>query len=204
MHRLYLRFQVEQCSALSYYSLFPTYPHSGSRRLPFSAFFALHHHPLIQKTTIVRSFPEKKFRYMTSADFLQLSHTSLHGFFGYHGVADVFRSLARPPPLRTITFPSYICYIYTAGFEQYWTLFWSANSSALHMPCMYFLFVRPRVCIRLTSDSASRRTPLPSANSSYCQACSGLSPPSYRPFGANQKKRPVHKVPVSFRSHQRG
>ncbi len=33
--------------------------------------------------------------------------------------------------------------------------------------------------IRLLSDSASRRTPLSSANSSYCQACSGLSPPSY-------------------------
>ena len=44
---------------------------------------------------------------------------------------------------------------------------------------MQFLFVRPRFCLRLPSDSASRRTPLSLANSSYCHACSGLSPPSY-------------------------
>ena len=54
---------------------------------------------------------------------------------------------------------------------------------------MWFLFVGPRVCIRLPSDSASRRTPLPFANSSYCQACSGLSPPSYRPCWAHNKKK---------------
>ena len=60
------------------------------------------------------------------------------------------------------------------------------------MPCMWFLFVRPRVCLRLPSDSASQRTSLPSANSSYCQACSGLSPPSYRPCRAhNVKKQPM-------------
>ena len=54
------------------------------------------------------------------------------------------------------------------------------------------LFVRPRFCIRLTSDSTSRWTPLSSTNSSYFQACSGLSPPSYCPFGANYKKRCKH------------
>ena len=32
--------------------------------------------------------------------------------------------------------------------------------------------------IRLLSDTASQRMPLSSANSSYCQVCSGLSPPS--------------------------
>ena len=41
--------------------------------------------------------------------------------------------------------------------------------------------------IRLPSDSTSRWTPLPSANSSYCQVCSGLSPPSYCPCRAHQK-----------------
>ncbi|MDT9725477.1 hypothetical protein DUZ99_10895 [Xylanibacillus composti] len=30
---------------------------------------------------------------------------------------------------------------------------------------------------------------MPSANSSYCQACSGLSPPSYRPCRAHNEKR---------------
>src|SRR5699024_5351512 len=53
---------------------------------------------------------------------------------------------------------------------------------------MKFLFVSASFCLRLPSDSTSRWTPLPSANSSYCQACSGLSPPSYRPCWAHNKK----------------
>ncbi|MEE1172848.1 MAG: hypothetical protein U0K87_10850, partial [Ruminococcus sp.] len=57
---------------------------------------------------------------------------------------------------------------------------------------------------RLTSDSASRRTPLPSANTSYCQACSGLSPPSYCPFWANTQNKAATesaalKTPEYFR-----
>ena len=99
-----------------------------------------------------------------------------------------FTSAARPPRLRAVTFLSYICRIYTTGFGQYGTLSCLADSSVLYMPYMRFLIVRPRVCFRLTSDSTSRWTPLPSANTSYCQACSGLSPPSYCPFRANQKK----------------
>src|SRR5699024_244114 len=54
-------------------------------------------------------------------------------------------------------------------------------------PCMQFLFVSSGFRLQLPSDSASRRTPLPSANSSYCQACSGLSPPSYSPCRAHLK-----------------
>ena len=84
----------------------------------------------------------------------------------------------RPPRVSVITFTSYICCIYTLKFGQYWTLFWLGNSSVSSMPCMQFLFVRPRFCFRLPSDSASQRTPLPLTNSSYCQVCSGLSPPS--------------------------
>ena len=42
--------------------------------------------------------------------------------------------------------------------------------------------------IRLPSDSTSRWTPLPSANSSYCQVCGGLSPPSYCPCRAHKQK----------------
>ena len=56
-------------------------------------------------------------------------------------------------------------------------------------PYIQFLFVRPRFCLRLPSDSASRRTPLSSANSSYCQVCSGLSPPSYYACRAHSKKQ---------------
>ena len=123
---------------------------------------------------------------MTSADFLQFSRMSPYGFDGCHYF--VLRRLARPPPLRTATFLSYICCIYTIGFGQYWTSLCLASSSALYMPSMQFLFVRPRVCYGLTSYSTSRWTHLPFANSSYCQACSGLSPPSYCPFGANHNK----------------
>ncbi|MBE6665861.1 MAG: hypothetical protein E7603_06565, partial [Ruminococcaceae bacterium] len=46
-----------------------------------------------------------------------------------------------------------------------------------HLGDMQFLFVRPRLCRGLPSDSTSRQTPLSLANSSYCQVCSGLSPP---------------------------
>ena len=115
------------------------------------------------------------------------THTSPHGFGGC-------RSSCPSPPcktLRAVTFLSYICRIYTTGFGHYGTLSCSADSSAPQMPYMRFLFVRPRVCLRLTSDSASRRIPLPSANTSYCQAYSGLSPPSYCPFQANQKTTPI-------------
>ena len=55
-------------------------------------------------------------------------------------------------------------------------------------PIMQFLFVRPRLCLRLPSDSTSRWTPLPLANSSYCQVCSGLSPPSCNACRAHNKK----------------
>ena len=60
-------------------------------------------------------------------------------------------------------------------------------------PFMQFLLVRPRFCLRLLSDSASRRTPLSLANSSYCHACSGLSPPSYYTCRAHT----WHSPPVS-------
>ena len=60
------------------------------------------------------------------------------------------------------------------------------SQSSLHMR---FLFVSASICFQLPSDSTSRWTPLPSANSSYCQACSGLSPPSYRPCWAHNQKR---------------
>ena len=84
----------------------------------------------------------------------------------------------RPPRVSVTTFTSYICCIYILKFGQYWTLLCMGSSSVSSMPCMQFLFVRPRLCRGLPSDSTSRWTPLPLANSSYCQVCSGLSPPS--------------------------
>jgi hypothetical protein len=64
------------------------------------------------------------------------------------------------------------------GLRRFWT------SYPVLLPRMRFLFVRPvfcRECIhirRLSSDSTSRWTPLPSANRSPCRVGSGLSPPS--------------------------
>ena len=93
----------------------------------------------------------------------------------------------RPPRVSVTTFTSYICCIYTLKFGQYWTLFCYGNSSVSSMPYMQFLFVRPRLCRRLPSDSTSRWTPLPLANSSYCQVCSGLSPLSCNTCRAHRK-----------------
>jgi hypothetical protein len=41
-----------------------------------------------------------------------------------------------------------------------------------------FLFVRPAFCLGLPSVSQSPATPLPTANTSPCRVCRGLSPPS--------------------------
>ncbi len=118
---------------------------------------------------------------MTSADFLQFVVTMLCFEYVYSFTP------ARPPRVSVTTFTSYICCIYTLKFGQYRTSFCVGNSSVSSMPYMQFLFVRPRFCLRLLSDSASRRTPLSLANSSYCQACSGLSPPSYYACRAHNK-----------------
>src|SRR5690606_34658650 len=93
----------------------------------------------------------------------------------------------RPPRVRAIAFLPCNRRIYCMELGQYWTLFCTANSSIPIQPYMQFLFVGSGFCLRLPSDSTSRWTPLPLANSSYCQVCSGLSPPSYSPCRAHSK-----------------
>lgn len=54
------------------------------------------------------------------------------------------------------------------------------------LPLMHFLFVRSAFCIRLSSDSTSRWTPLPSLTALLTRARKGLSPSSlttYRSHG---------------------
>ena len=97
----------------------------------------------------------------------------------------------RPPRVRMITFHSCHCLIYCRRFVQYGTLLCFASSSVSIQPYMRFLFVSASVCVRLPSDSTSRWTPLSFANSSYCKACSGLSPPSYHPCRAHQINQTV-------------
>ena len=113
---------------------------------------------------------------MASSDFLRFEFVCSH-------------APARPPRVSVTTFTSYICYSYTLKFGQYRTSLCRGNSSLSSMPCMQFLFIRPRFWFGLPSNSASRRTPLSSANSSYCHACSGLSPPCCFACRAHQSKR---------------
>ena len=58
----------------------------------------------------------------------------------------------------------------------------------ISQPYMWFLFVRPRVCLQLPSDSTSRWTPLLfSYTFPTTRVCSGLSPVRARPWRANKK-----------------
>ena len=115
----------------------------------------------------------------------------------------------RPPRVRMITFHSCHCLIYCKRFVQYRISLCTASSSVSIQPYMRFLFVSASICVRLPSDSTSRWTPLSFANSSYCKACSGLSPPSYHPCRAHCKKIPslvrdeIFVVPPLFRCKQR-
>ncbi|EGQ4368832.1 hypothetical protein EEO52_12970, partial [Staphylococcus pseudintermedius] len=63
-----------------------------------------------------------------------------------------------------------------------------ADSSILHSLSMMFLFVGASVCVRVPSDSTSQWTPLSFANSSYYQACNGLSPSRCYPCRGHNKK----------------
>ncbi len=158
---------------------FPTYPSVGSHLLVFTLMFSA-----ISVTYSPPCFPRLLLFSPSENNVLLLwrlltSHYSL--------LLRIY-SLVRPPRVRMITFHSCHCLIYCRRFVQYWTLLCCASSSLSSQPYMRFLFVSASVCVRLPSDSTSQWTPLPFTNSSYCQACSGLSPPSYHPCRAHTKK----------------
>src|SRR5690554_499114 len=71
-------------------------------------------------------------------------------------------------------------------------------------PRIRFLFVRPVFCLGLPSDSPSRETPLPSASTSPCRACRGLSPPSH-PEAPPSGTAPVRRCApcLAHRANQR-
>ena len=116
---------------------------------------------------------------MASADFLQFvvtahffSNTStqmrLQDLPGYSHVLSLFTRR-----------------IYRKRFRAAIGLCFALQTYPRFRPYMRFLFVRPEFCplgdlstpkIRLSSDSASRRTPLPLAIPSHCRVVSGLSP----------------------------
>ena len=149
-------------------SLVPLYHHNASLLPQFSAFCAV----LLSwfsKTVTVRSFPFMGT--MTSADFPQLSRASLHRLTVS---VPCGISTGKHNDLRLIYLPYLRC-----GVRAVLDFVLLSKLVHPHIRLIWFLFVRPRFCLRLPSDSTSRWTPLPLANSSYCQACSGLSPPSH-------------------------
>ena len=108
----------------------------------------------------------------------------------------------RPPRVLTRSFPLYPPHLPKAirvaiGLRLVWQTY------PHFRPYMRFLFVRPEFCplgdlstpkIRLSSDSASQRTPLPLAKSSRYRATSGLPPLRTCAHRAHQKTG--HHVPV--------
>ena len=94
----------------------------------------------------------------------------------------------------------FTCRIYRKRFRAVIGLCFVMQTHPRLRPYMRFLFVRPEVCplgdlltpkIRLSSDSASRRTPLPLASPSHCRADSGLSPYRTCAHRAHIKKSPA-------------
>ena len=103
------------------------------------------------------------------------------------------RYFCRSPRVSATTFVPSTCVIYTHAIRAILDFCLLCGFILARRPPMASLFVRQDFVravsmflhIRLLSDSTLRWTPLPSANDSYCQVRSGLSPPSYRPCRAH-------------------
>ena len=127
---------------------------------------------------------------MASADFLRFVVTA-HSFF--------FQMRPQDLPGYSHALSLFTCRIYRKRFRAVIGLCFVMLTHPRLRPYMRFLFVRPEVCplgdlltpkIRLSSDSASRRTPLPLANPSHCRADSGLSPYRTCAHRAHMHKNP--------------
>ena len=103
-------------------------------------------------------------------------------------------------PGKNSHLPAYARRIYFRAFRAGTGLrvFWPSHPTRL--PPMRFLFVGPAVCLRLPSDPASRRAPLPSTHRSPCRASRGLGMlrarrTSWRePMPGAAKKGPGHGI----------
>ncbi len=84
----------------------------------------------------------------------------------------------RSPRVLRTHLHAYACRIYAASFCASTGLCRNSPAHPNASPHIRFLFVRPALCLGLPSDSQSPTTPLPSANTSPCRVCRGLSPPS--------------------------
>ena len=95
----------------------------------------------------------------------------------------------------------FTCRIYRKRFRVAIGLCFVKQTYPRLRPYMRFLYVRPEICplgdlstpkIRLSSDSASRRTPLPLANPSHYRADSGLSPYRTCAHRAHSEQQTTH------------
>jgi len=111
----------------------------------------------------------------------------------------MLRPTVRSPRVRTITFLSSICRIYSTILEQHWASSCVVDSPELCEPSIRFVFLRPRVCHRASFRfSAIGRMSfwLTPRGGHPCRRLmvgavylhSGLSPPSYCPCRAHNKK----------------
>ena len=126
---------------------------------------------------------------MVSADFLRFVVT-----------AHFFQCVRKTSPGTHTFFPSLPAAFTVERFRVAIGLCFNWQTYPHLRPYMRFLYVRPEFCplgdlstpkIRLSSDSASRRTPLPLANPSRYRADSGLSPYSTCAHRAHQLKAAV-------------
>ena len=112
----------------------------------------------------------------------------------------MLRPTVRSPRVRTITFLSSICRIYSTILEQHWASSCVVDSPELCEPSIRFVFLRPRVCHRASFRfSAIGRMSfwLTPRGGHPCRRLmvgavylhSGLSPPSYCPCRAHNERR---------------
>ena len=124
---------------------------------------------------------------MASADFLRFVVT-----------AHFFSCVRKISPGTHTFFPSFPAAFTVERIRVAIGLCFSWQTYPSLRPYMRFLYVRPEFCpfgdlstpkIRLSSDSASRRTPLPLANPSRYRADSGLSPYRTCAHRAHERKK---------------
>ncbi len=130
---------------------------------------------------------------MASADFLRFVIT-----------AHFFSCVRKTSPGTHTFFPSLPAAFTVERFRVAIGLCFNWQTYPHLRPYMRFLFVRPEFCplrelstpkIRLSSDSASRRTPLPLANPSRYRADSGLSPYRTCAHRAHQERAAERRDP---------
>ena len=110
----------------------------------------------------------------------------------------VSRQVSRPPRVRIAAFtppPPHLLHhlLMATGFAL------TRKLTPMIQPDMRFVFLGPELCLRLPSDSTSRWTPLPSANSFHHQDLQGTSTPMQLSMPGTRKLPPTLSVAFKMR-----